>query len=293
MHNSVQQAVLMGRVILTGKLQAKTGLHIGGNNVGVAIGGADQVVVRNSLSGEPYVPGSSLKGKSRCLLEKALADKGFPQVLVMEAREGKGRLQERWMHKCKSESNYSGCPICNVFGIAVDLKEPFDKILPTRLLVRDSPMSPDSKQELEQNLNTDMPYTEVKTEVIIDRLTSAATPRQRERVPTGTNFDIELVYNVYQRQDIGWFKYLILSLGLLEGDYLGGQGSRGYGQVEFVDLQIDVEWFNGEKPAMTGLGIPAEGLVPLKAQVPALWDQIQKELADLPSQLEGSEQEAS
>ena len=100
-----------------------------------------------------------------------------------------------------------------------------------------------------------MPMTEVKTEAAIDRLTSAAVPRQRERVPAGAKFNYELVYNVYLEKDIDWLKELFLSLYLVEGDYLGGQGSRGYGQIKFEPLMKEkVRW-----DSFVGLGAEAKG----------------------------------
>jgi CRISPR-associated protein Csm3 len=112
--------------------------------------------------------------------------------------------------------------------------------MPTRLIVRDALLN-DAVTKLIDNPNTDMPYTEVKTEVVIDRLTSQATPRQLERIPAGSEFEFEMVYNVYKKQDVNWLKQVFVGMVLLEGDFLGGQGSRGSGQIRFGKFKRDEE----------------------------------------------------
>jgi CRISPR-associated protein Csm3 len=92
---------------------------------------------------------------------------------------------------------------------------------------------------------TDMPYTEVKWEATIDRITSAAVPRQNERVPPGAIFSpFELVYSLYDlngtgfQSDINWLRYIFKAMELLEDDYLGGYGSRGAGKVAFKNMTV-------------------------------------------------------
>ncbi len=239
----------LGRVEISGSIIATTGLYIGGNDMGIGIGGVDSVVVRNALTSEPYVPGSSLKGKMRCLLERALA---LPLQHSVKKFRYKKDSQEKELdrsksikvHYCVSQEQYNNCPVCNIFGISSggampDKNEKVEIINhPTRLIVRDAPMNPETRRRLEENTQTDMPLTEVKTEVVIDRLTSAATPRQRERVPAGSRFDLSLVYTIYRKEDFQWLPLLFCGMGLLESDYLGGQGSRGYGQVKFENIKI-------------------------------------------------------
>jgi CRISPR-associated protein Csm3 len=106
-------------------------------------------------------------------------------------------------------------------------------------------MTDETAEALERSLYTDMPMTQVKTEVIIDRITSQATPRQMERVPAGAQFAYELVFNVFFESDLAFLPYVAEAMDLLENDYLGGQGSRGYGQVQFTTCQVDVVSFNG------------------------------------------------
>ncbi len=106
-------------------------------------------------------------------------------------------------------------------------------------------MAEETAKTLERSLYTDMPMSQVKTEVVIDRITSAATPRQMERVPAGARFDFEMVFNLYREGDLDWLKYVAEAMEMLEHDYLGGQGSRGYGQVRFVNCTVTVASFNG------------------------------------------------
>ena len=113
------------------------------------------------------------------------------------------------------------------------------KIAPTRLTVRDATLL--NEKKLASAENTDMYCTEIKTEVSIDRLTSAANPRNFERVPAGAEFRLAMVVDIYNVDEEGetnradiFIELIRQGLTLLEDDYLGGQGTRGYGQVEFV-----------------------------------------------------------
>ncbi len=102
---------------------------------------------------------------------------------------------------------------------------------PSRVIVRDCNMT-NAKEVLEK---TELPYTEGKTEVVIDRITSAAMPRQLERVPGGAQFGLNLIVNIWEQDnnEEQLMENLFKSLQLLKDDYLGGHGSRGYGQVSF------------------------------------------------------------
>ncbi len=210
------------KIFIKGKITALTGLHIGGNSIGMAIGGADKVVVRNPLTNEPYIPGSSLRGKMRSLLERARGDeKHNPKEGGFSLKDGKLEASAG----CNPETLLG-----KLFGVSADKNNG----QPTRLMVRDAHLTPASKKQLENAPNTDMPMTEVKTEVNIDRITSAANPRQFERVPAGAEFHFELVLTLLEGDDEAQFLSLIREgLELVQHDSLGGHGSRGYGAVEF------------------------------------------------------------
>ena len=222
---------LQGRIFLTFDVQTKTGLHIGGSDEGIGIGGVDKTVIRDPLSNYPYIPGSSLRGKLRSLSEKysgAVQNNNMGGVTI---------------HTCESQADYNACDICHIFGVPGE-KE-FSS--PSRLIVRDIHLTEESAADL-NNIRTDLPYTELKTEVAIDRVTSAANPRQMERVPAGARFGkAEMIYSIYsgdgfnQTADLKRFEAIITGLQLLEDDYLGGLGSRGSGRVVLKDIQVTVK----------------------------------------------------
>lgn len=216
---------LYGRIFITADIEALTGLHIGGSSVGLEIGGLDKAVIRNPLTNQPYIPGSSLRGKMRSQLEKIL---GLPQ---------NNRIGQVTIHTCKTEKEYSdkgGCPVCHVFGVPGEVQATG----PTLLVVRDVPLTAESAKDLKA-MRTDLPFAELKTEVAIDRVTSAATPRTLERVPAGAVFGpAEFVFSIFRQSDFPRLKFLVEALQLVEDDYLGGSGSRGSGKVCFKNLRV-------------------------------------------------------
>lgn len=206
---------LVKKILYTGTIVLKTGLHIGGTNAALNIGGPDEFVVRNPISNIPYIPGSSLKGKMRALVEIANG--------CVEVDRGK-------VGPSKDPDSVSG----KLFGVATGS----DNNRPSRLIVRDAELDVDACDFS----NTDLPYTESKTEVAIDRVTAKANPRTFERVPAGAKFKLNMVLNVFEGEDEDekeLKKTLKQAIELLEDDYLGGHGSRGYGQIKFEGLDID------------------------------------------------------
>ena len=195
---------LKKKIIYTGTITLVTGLHIGGTNAALNIGGPDKFVVRNPINNIPYIPGSSLKGKMRALVEIA---KG--------CISNKGKASE-------DPNSISG----KLFGVATGK----DDNRPSRLIVRDADLDV-SKEDM--FANTDLPYTESKTEVAIDRITAKANPRTFERVPAGAQFKLNMVLNIFDGEDEEELvRTLNFAIELLQDDYLGGHGSRGYGQVK-------------------------------------------------------------
>lgn len=218
---------LYGRIILEGKIEALTGLHIGGSPGALAIGGVDLPVIRNAVNQEPYIPGSSLKGKMRSLWEKAQGVSCEYPVALNKAQPNK----DVHIHACVTQTAYVDCPVCQIFGTLGQSGATY----PTRIVVRDAPLDADSLKDV----RTDMPFTEVKWEAAIDRVTSAATPRQIERVPAGAVFSpMQIVFNIYEAGDFERFLDVLTALQLVEDDYLGGQGSRGSGRVGFQELKL-------------------------------------------------------
>lgn len=221
---------LIKKIEITGVLSLETGLHIGGTNSSMSIGGIDKAVIRNPLNNQPYIPGSSLKGKMRSLLEISTGNIG-------------GRSGGVVQNGPSSSTGSAGSPLsADLFGNAINEGQK-----PSRLIVRD--LSLINHEELLSK--TEIPYTEGKTEVVIDRITSAAMPRQNERVPAGAQFRLNLVVNIWEQDanEQGLLDMLFAALQLLSDDYLGGHGSRGYGQVS-IDIQQMVEktsadYYNG------------------------------------------------
>ena len=69
-HTAQTELKLIGKLILEGDINCQTGLHIGAGKGSLEIGGADNPVVKDAF-GLPYIPGSSLRGKLRSLLEQS------------------------------------------------------------------------------------------------------------------------------------------------------------------------------------------------------------------------------
>lgn len=215
----------MGKYIITADIRLLTGLHIGGTEEGFDIGGLDNPVIKDRITGVPYIPGSSLKGKMRSLLEWA-------HNLVDPKQNEKTK---KWEAKPYSKTEH---PIGIVFGVPAEAqKEAASPTGPTRLTVRDA--YPDKEQIKKwERIMEEKTYTEIKTENTIDRLTSEANPRSMERVPKGSIFKAEFVYDVYKEDDIKHLKILFEGMCLLEDSYLGGCGTRGSGKIRFENIKI-------------------------------------------------------
>lgn len=204
------QGVLKGKIDLRATLKLESGLHIGGASAFAPIGAVDSPFVRDPLTKQPIIPGSSLKGKIRTLLAKSMAA-GYILNPIDQDPECIARL----------------------FGAAA---KGSDSGRPSRLQFFDLPLTEFSVQYLE-NLELDTYIGEIKFENSIDRLTATANPRQIERVPAGAEFSFRLVYNIERDDEIlEDMKTLRNGLQLLQMDYLGGHGSRGYGRVSIHDI---------------------------------------------------------
>jgi CRISPR-associated protein Csm3 len=227
---------LLGKVIIEGDIKALTGIRIGGAAVGVQIGGIDNPVIRDPVTQRPYIPGSSIKGKMRSLLTKALGRK--LRVLVKDQN-----IRIHWCEPEEFEEGGGPCKVCRTFGMAGEHAQE-----PTRLIVCDAPLLPDTLEVEEEDgslvrkrwadVPAELGYTEVKMEAVIDVVTSAATPRHMERVPPGALFRARMLLSVYDGHDRECLRTLFLGMRLLEDDYLGSSGSRGYGRIRFQGLRL-------------------------------------------------------
>lgn len=202
-----------------GTIRVKTGLHIGGSANKIEIGGNDNPILKHPLTNEPYIPGSSLKGKMRSLLEFKL-----------------GKVEpDGQPHKWHNDPT---CPIIRIFGTS----EERAGVGPTRLIVRDAELTQDYKDKMNKE---GMILTEDKYENAINRITARANPRPLERVPSGVEFSFEMSFRIFDVDgDNGTYDeelfntYIPLGLKLIEQDALGGSGSRGSGKVTF-DYKIE------------------------------------------------------
>lgn len=286
-----------GNLIIRGVLKAKTGLHIGAQAAGIEIGKTDNPIVKQvNENGEliPYIPGSSLKGKIRSLLEVE-ASGGDPNFFNIKVQGKPGRhecdlkfLSSRIEKEIGSDrvdfkegekkilvdngrveiskegvlgkdtdtyeeikevldEYYPACDICTVFGRGAENK---GEEYPTRTIFRDA--------MIDENSLRGNDLVEIKWENTVSRVTSEAMPRDMERVTRGAEFPFEVIYKIYDEDLDGGeikeemkleefpeklrrrIKLIYKGFSLLEDDYLGGSGTRGYGKVEFKPFDIEL-----------------------------------------------------
>ena len=203
---------MYSKIQITGVLETKTGMHIGGSSAFSAIGAVDSPVIKDVRNGKPLVPGSSLKGKIRTLLAKK-----YNEAVV-------------------NPDNDAEC-IRRVFGSAKKDKD--NKVHASKIIVSDMFLL--NEDEI-RNRGIES-FTEVKFENSINRATAVANPRQIERAIKGLQFGIDMIYEVENGKEdevIDDIKLLAEGMKMLEYDYLGGSGSRGYGKVQFFDMTAKI-----------------------------------------------------
>jgi len=234
-HTAGTQLTFLGKLILEGEIQCQTGLHIGAGKGSLEIGGADNPVVKDAF-GVPYIPGSSLRGRLRSLLEQSLGLTAPNELVYVSKRRG----QEVRIH----QSDRPDDEVCLLFGRSPARVEKVSgeasesgAATPARLTVYDSPLVVDSiTQQMRENLDDEL--TEVKSENAVDRITSQANPRTLERVPAGARFRFRMILDVLCPEDRPLMARVAEGLRLLEDDALGGGGSRGNGRVSFGSLTL-------------------------------------------------------
>lgn len=202
---------MFAKIEITGKIIVDTGMHIGGSSEFATIGAIDSPVIRDVYDNLPIIPGSSLKGKMRSLLAK------------------------RYNDKIVSDPNEDAELLLRLFGSSKK-----NHIKRSRLIFSDAVM--ENKKELKGK--GIMSETEAKFENTINRLSAVANPRQIERVIRGSVFPLQMVYDIYEIEDMKEieedFHIIKEGLQLLEYDYLGGHGSRGYGKIHFEDVSLEL-----------------------------------------------------
>lgn len=199
---------MLAKIEISGVIEVVTGLHIGGSSAFSAIGAVDSPVIKDIRTNQPMIPGSSLKGKMRSLLAKQ-----YNQYVA------------------EKPDDDADC-LTDLFGSAKK-----NNVKTSRLLFSDMFIS--NIDELKHAGLTGA--TEVKFENSISRTTAVANPRQIERVVRGALFPVQLIYEVKEEEHmLQDFEIIKQGFRLLEYDYLGGNGSRGYGRIKISDLQAEV-----------------------------------------------------
>jgi len=234
-HTAQTELKLIGKLILEGDITCHTGLHIGAGKGSLEIGGADNPVVKDAF-GLPYIPGSSLRGKLRSLLEQSSGLAVPSELVYVSKRKG----QEVRIHQSERPDD----EICLLFGRNPGRMERVQggdatessAATPARLTVYDAPLIADSiTPQMRENMDDEL--TEVKSENAIDRITSQANPRTLERVPAGARFHFRLVMDVLCAEDRELLPSIAEGLRFLEDDSLGGGGSRGSGRIALSNLK--------------------------------------------------------
>ncbi len=202
---------MYAKIQITGTIEVKTGMHIGGSFAYAAIGAVDSTVIKDVRTGLPMIPGSSLKGKMRTLLARQ-----YNETMAAKPDEDAVCLRRLF-----------GCAKADGDG----------KVKRSRVLFSDMFLANESELRA-LGLQT---LTEVKFENTINRATAVANPRQIERAIRGSIFGLDLLYEVENKDEIlEDFKILAEGFRLLQYDYLGGNGSRGYGKILFHDITSDI-----------------------------------------------------
>ena len=217
---------LIGITTITARLEVLTGLRIGAGDSEMHIGGIDNTVVKHPHTLEPYLPGSSIKGKMRSLLEWR---SGAVKSAALTWRDYQGAKPE---HKAEV------LRILQLFGTSGDAELGTENGLgPTRLSFWDCKLGTEWVTQAKDNNNL---LTEVKSENRIDRISGTAEhPRQTERVPAGAWFDFTLSIKTLDGDGDDLLNTVLAGLKLIELDSLGGSGSRGYGKVQFTEMCIN------------------------------------------------------
>lgn len=220
---------LTGITTLTATLELVSGLRIGAGDAEMHIGGIDNPVIKHPHTQAPYIPGSSLKGKMRSLLEwRSGAVQQTPlDKAALDAASGATRAEVK---RILQLFGVGGGELKDAAALAAELG-------PTRLAFWDCSLSPGWEAEVRDN---NLMLTEVKSENRINRISGEAEhPRQTERVPAGARFDFRLSLRRLAGDDDSLLDTVLQGLKLIEFDSLGGSGSRGYGKVRFTGLCID------------------------------------------------------
>lgn len=219
---------------IQGQITLLSGLHIGAGDSGLHIGGTDSPVIKHPHTDQPYIPGSSIKGKLRSLLEWYTGVVGYTE----------GKPLSMGSYTKLPTGHEQAAQLLKLFGVSGSDKLTDEQLSHgfglTRLSVADANLNSEYAKSIK---DADMPFTEVKFENSINRLSGTAdNPRNIERVPAGAMFDFAMHIKVFSCDQQAVLEDMILTgLKLIEADALGGSGSRGYGRVKFVLADAELQ----------------------------------------------------
>lgn len=242
--SAVQSPLFTGivhRTRITGQLRCETALRIGaGKNSLDAM--ATNLPVMKDGSGQPYLPGSSLKGVIRAQVE----------AILRSQAESKGQPPLRWA--CDPVSQTERC----IKDDEDDRKSGAEKLRPVKDRASDARRRVEASACLacrifgaqslgshvlfsDARLSADQPdvRTEIRDSVALDRdLCRAAYKRKYdfEVVPAGTLFELRLLVMDLPEELEG---ALVLGIQMLEEGFarLGGFRSRGLGLVRLENMK--------------------------------------------------------
>jgi CRISPR-associated protein Csm3 len=226
---------LMNIKEIKGRIILRSGLHIGAGETEMRIGGTDNPIIKHPNTLEPYIPGSSLKGKVRSLLEMKSGLMANTRGEPLKARD-MSSLAGQQLEECKK--------ILKIFGASGADAEEIAELGPTRVSFADCPLNRTWREKARKERWS---LTEVKSENSINRIKGTAeNPRFTERVPADAEFDFSVCLRLLGPEEEELLDYLLLGLKLLELDALGGSGSRGYGKMKFIfdDQELDQNFKN-------------------------------------------------
>lgn len=209
-----EKIIIRDKILIKAELELLTGMHIGTSDGIATIGAVDSIVIRDPMTNRTMIPGSSLKGKMRRLL---LNEQGQKDV------ESCPKLERLFGSSTGSENRKSA-----------------------RLQFTDSILTDESEKELSSK-QLDLVYTEIKYENTINPITLEANPRQIERAVRGSKYDVVLNYTLQNLDEvIEDFENIAKGFQLLQLDYIGGNGTRGYGRIRFNKIEVIPMQIKGE-----------------------------------------------
>jgi len=197
---------LRERLIISGTLEAVTPLHIGSGKPELEIGQVDMPILKDP-NGQPYIPGSSLKGRTRAEAERIAREKGMEVCTPPNVKTMCGTLK-------RNSNPEEFCICCRIFGTAGDVS------VASKVKFRDA-------------------YPLGKVESMLER-TGIAIDREKgtvargalytiEAVPAGVKFNLEIVADNLADDEL---RLLLAALRSVEDSALGGSSSRGFGKVK-------------------------------------------------------------